>query len=176
MLSLKKSNVRIGGSINTRTEKHGDEDVAALDVPFSGLMLTKDELNTVLREENAYDALFDKKASSPDEPFLKHIKPLGLKDKIEGANVSLTHGLNAETALLSDVNLSKLKLDPKVGGLTELSGAIQCTPDLDDGTVELLLAMMNRDVDMTIDVEGFGAQQQDLPLAPSAGVEQAVAH
>ena len=34
-LNLPARVARIGGAINTRTEKHGDEDVAALDIPVT---------------------------------------------------------------------------------------------------------------------------------------------
>ena len=35
MLSLNKRPARIGPSINTPTEKHGEEDVPACDIPIS---------------------------------------------------------------------------------------------------------------------------------------------
>ena len=38
-LSLTKRPAKIGPSINTRTQRHGDDDVPATDIPLSGILV-----------------------------------------------------------------------------------------------------------------------------------------
>ena len=57
MLTLPTRPAKIGGSINTRTEKHGDDDVAALDIPLE-FLLEPDELCAILKTEDAAARLF----------------------------------------------------------------------------------------------------------------------
>jgi hypothetical protein len=101
----------------------------------------------------------------------KHIKALSLADKIEGATVTIIHGVEAVQLRLVAVKLAKIKLEPCIGGLTCMSCTVQCTPDLDEG-IAALLSRLDTVVDIEIDCGDFG-KQQDLPLADSAEPKQA---
>lgn len=161
MLSLSNRPCRIGSSINTRTEKHGDEDVTALDIPLSDILLEAVELNILLQEPHAAQVLFNAPPGKLAEPVFTSIKSLRLKDKIEGASVVIS--LNSTTDVkLSDCKISKVTLDPQVGGLTAMSVQVQCTPKL-DSSIARLLEKLNCEATVEILAEGFG-DQKPLPL------------
>lgn len=163
MLSLSNRPCRIGSSINTRTEKHGDEDVTALDIPLNEIMIEDVELNILLQEPHASNVLFNAPPGKLAEPVFKSIKSLRLKDKIEGASVIIT--LNGSTEVkLSDCKISKVTLDPQIGGLTCVSLQVQCTPKL-DSLIARLLEKLNCEATVEILAEGFG-EQKALPLDP----------
>lgn len=167
MLTLDKRPCRIGSSLNARNEKHGDEDVPALDIPLEGLMLTKEELNALLEDPYAHDALFNHRSKGKvDEPVFRKFKPLVYREKFEEAQVLLTVGLGADIEIeFKGVKLARVTLDPQVGGLTECSVQIQCTPSAE--TVAQLWPYMNREVDCEL---SFGKKavkaekQKELPL------------
>jgi hypothetical protein len=162
-LKLERRSAVIGSSINTRTEKHGEEDVAALDIPLLRIGLDKDELCEVLLEKHAYKLLYNTRRGRPDEPlFGKILRPFRLVDKITGANVNIF--LGRRTLKLVDVNLPNVQLDRQPGGTTWLSCQVQCTPTLDE-SIETLLSKLNATVDVSIECESYGAQP-DLPLEP----------
>lgn len=163
MLSISKRPARLGSSINTRAERHGDDNVTALDIPLSEIMLTAEELNALMQEPHAHNVLFDHaKGGSLIEPVFEQVPFLPLAGKIEDATVTL--GFNDEELQLVPCNLKRLRLVPRVGGLTSLSCLVQCVPKL-DSLVARLLERLNSDVSVSIACEGFGAQQQ-LPLDP----------
>ena len=64
-MKLKKRVAKIGPSINTRTEKHGEENVPAIDIPLSSIMLTGKELGRLLRQETAAEDWFEKNSDGP---------------------------------------------------------------------------------------------------------------
>ncbi len=164
MLSLKSRTGRIGSSINTRAEMHGDESVTALHIPVSEIKLDAEELNALLQEPHAHNVLYETKAGSPAEPVLKTIKALRLADKIESANVTLEL-TNDTTLKLVNCKLSKIELALELGGLTSMSAQIQCVPKL-DSTIARLIEKLGAEISIEIRVDGFGDQQK---LALEAG-------
>lgn len=127
-LTLRKRLCKIGTNINVRTETHGDQPVPACDIPLKGVMLSKAELNTLLGDEHAHDALYLDVDGTPEPLFAKHFKPFALLDRFEGASVKLALADNDDELELEDVKLANLRLEPQVGGLTALSLQIQATP------------------------------------------------
>jgi hypothetical protein len=143
-MKLKKRVAKIGSSINTRTEKHGDEDVPAIDIPLSSIMLTGKELGRLLRQESAAEDWFTKNSDGLKEPKYKNIKSISLDGKFEESTLTLFVGLNENEIVFSDIKFSKLKLSPQTGGLTQLSLTAQCTPELDESVITLL-SFLNHD-------------------------------
>jgi hypothetical protein len=168
VLTLNRRPCRIGTSINTRREKHGDENVTAIDVPLSGLMLEAAELNMILREPHAHGVFFDHaKGGALVEPVFRDVVPfIPIAGKAEGAEVQLEWN-NTTVMLLLDCKLARMRLVPQVGGLTALALQVQCTPKL-DSLVAKLLERLDSDVDVTIRCDGYGAQQE-LPLGKGNG-------
>lgn len=163
MLTLSNRTCRIGVSVNTRTEVHGEDSVTALDIPLTAIMLDANELNMLLQEPHAYQVLFNTRDGGKFvEPVFRVLKALRLADKIEGASVVLALGSGAALKL-TGCKIAKVELAPQVGGLTEMSLQVQCTPKL-DSSIARLLEKLNCDVEVEIHADGYG-DQKPLPLA-----------
>jgi hypothetical protein len=155
-LRLDRRSATIGSSINTRTEKHGEEDVAALDIPLSKICLSDEELGVVLQNPKAHRILFaTRKGQLAKFAFAKVLEVLPFRDKVRGVNVTIY--LGNRKLRLPDVSLTTCRLEPQEGGTTWWSFKVQCTPTLDD-TIEALLAKLNQQVDVELDCETYGAQ------------------
>lgn len=168
-LNLPARVAKIGGAINTRTEKHGDEDVTALDIPVT-FVLDAIELCWVLKSEEAADRLFLTTNGQHGEKAMPAVGVLKLREKIEAANVNLTfEGLMGDVSLdFAGAKLSKITIDPLFAGRSNCSLTIQICPDLDDTAILALLGHMNGECQLTIVAEGYNAQI-GLPLgAPPA--------
>jgi len=168
MLTIDNRPCKIGNSINLRTERHGDEDVPACDIPLAGIMLQPDELNALLDDSRAHKALFTQaKNGKPAEPAFQKFKAFAMKDKFEGAAVVLIVGLTETEIELGEVNLARIMLEPQVGGMTEVSLQVQAKPDSDD--LAHLVQFMNHDANVTIQfgklVESKKSKQQQLGLS-----------
>lgn len=162
MLTLTEREATLGSSINTRCERHGDEDVTALDIPLSGMALDEKELNILLQDPHAFGALYVAAGArgSMSEPKLKVLGPLKLKDKIEGAEVSLWIGMAKEPVVIRDCKLAKVTLELQTGGTTLLSLQVQCTPTIDKHITKLL-EQLGHAITVEIRVDGYG-EQRDL--------------
>lgn len=126
-LNLNKRSAEIGGSINTRTERHGEELVPGVDIPVTGLMLDKEELNILLEDEFAHDCLFTDARGKQLEPRFLNVAPIVVLGKFEEASVTIS--LQGEDGLLlKPAKISKIILEPQVGGLTLVSCTIQANP------------------------------------------------
>lgn len=158
---------KLGNSKNDNTEHHGEERVHTSTFALNGLMLEAEELNSMLAEPKAHKALFVRR-DKIDEPVLRDCDPIGLKSKYEGCTVTITlGGLSRVELPLDDCRLSKFVLEPKVGGLTELSLAVLCSPD--DEQVTLLRKWLDSEVEAEIvfgnkATEKAKRKQRELPI------------
>jgi len=170
MFSIQDRPATIGNKIDSRGEQHGDESVTAVDIPLNEIMLDEDEFNTLMQEPLAYRCLFNvERGGRIVEPMLPNLKPFALKDKIEQATVTINFGLD-DWIKVVPAKIAKIKLEPRVGGLVAMSCTVQSTPEL-AAPMARLLAMINREVVVSIDGGQFGAQQ-DLPLNKAGEGEQ----
>lgn len=161
MLKLDRREAKIGSSINTRTQIHGEENVTALDIPIKGVALSPEELGFVMLNPRAHKLLYTKKKGRPDQPIWgKLFGALPFRNKVKGATVTLYIG--RKPLKLIDVNLTKGRLETLEGGTTHWHFTVQCTPDLDE-SIEALLGRLNTKVDIAIDCQGYG-EQDELPL------------
>ncbi len=123
---LNRRPAQIGASINSRTQKHGEENIPAFDIPLVGIMLTQDELNALMNEKLTSIAWFNDRTDGLPEPLFKNIKHFALTDSYENCSVTIAVGLKEQLFELDeDVKIVKLKLAPCVGGLTELKLTVQ---------------------------------------------------
>lgn len=125
--TVKKRECKIGPSINTRTEKHGDNDVPAADVEIEGVMLDREELGELLGDNAAWCAFFNQ-TGKLFEPLFAQLA-YALTHKFKDSNVVLYLGLAHEKLELAGVKLNRITLTPRTGGMTELTLQVQCTPD-----------------------------------------------
>jgi hypothetical protein len=146
MSDLSSRTCHIGPSVNSRTEKHGDEDVPACDIPIDGIMLDHDELEALV--PGAHKAFFEKKRGSSFydlTDFAKRLRPFKYVDKFEDSRALLVLGIDGkEIELDEEVKIAKIELDPQPGGLTALSIALQCTPDTE--VMASIFAFMNQEI------------------------------
>lgn len=166
IMNLTKRPGQIGPSINTRTERHGEESVPGVDIPVSGLMLDKPELNALLQDVDAHDALYTDSRGKQLEPRFLTIDPIALTDKFVGAKVTISSA-NGETEslILKPAKIGKIRLEPQVGGLTLLSCTIQGNPpDHAD-----MLALLNQKcrvsiLNASLDIKPAASEEPELPL------------
>lgn len=156
-----KRPAQIGPSINTRTEKHGNENVPGVDIPVSGIFLEKAEVNTLLQDEDAYDALYTDNRSKQLEPRFMTIEPIKLSDKFTGARVTIA--VNGEDLVLKPAKISKIALAPQVGGLTLMSCTVQGNP-ADHTDVLALLNLKCRIQIVGASLEEPDQTEPELPL------------
>ena len=167
-LELADRPAKIGASINTRSEKHGDEDVPACDIPITGFMLEAAELDALLGK-GAHKALYRESKGNSIEPRFEHVTELAIDEKFVG-NVELD--LESIDLELDDENvtLAKVRLEPQVGGLTAMSLQVQCTPSGDE--IAQLVQSLNREIRAAITFGGRkqpkGRRQKELPMGPHA--------
>lgn len=178
MLTITKRPCHIGGHMNATTEKHGDEDVPALDIALDGMMLSANELNALLSDPHASAALFNREGGQLAEPMFPHFKPFVLKQRYEGATVRLVvGGLTQTEVALHECKLRRITLEPQTGGMTQLSLAVRARPDAD--LMAVLLESMNTDADVEIadaQVAEKGDKQRDLPLSTAGEGEEPEEH
>lgn len=182
MLAVTMKPCRIGPSINTRTEYHGEEQVPAMDIPLADITLSKDELEELLGLGRWECLFFLRKGDDYPLPFLDCLKTLAFKHKFENAEVALLLGLNRTRLALPHVKLSKIKLDPMPGGLTSMQLTVHCTPEMDKSTSEKALSLLFAFLDQEVEVDiAFGnveedddASQAELGLTAPSGKSVAV--
>jgi len=169
-LTLTNRHCKIGNSINTRAEKHGDEDVPACDIPLDGILLEREELNALLGDKAAHKSLFQYTKNAPDEPSFKAFKPFALKDKFEECSVTLLLGISEMELELTGVKLANIKLEPLTGGQTALSLQVQTTCPVE--SMAQAIAFLNAEIEAEIT---FGkkteksTKQRELPMTIGNG-------
>ena len=181
MLNLTKRPCKLGNSMSTNTEKHGDEDVGAIDLPLDGIMLTAAELDAILGD-GTHDALYVRSsngnAKGLSEVRFPQLKPLAFKEHFEGARVDLWLGYEDGDARVgfSGAKVRNVKLTLQAGGLTKLECSIRATPDPEE--VAQLYDFLNHEGSVGIR-NGKVAEpkakdkQKSLPLAEGAEDESA---
>jgi hypothetical protein len=167
-MHLNRRPAKIGSNISSRTERHGDDDVPAFDVPLEAIMLTQAELNALMQEPLTSIAWFNDRKDGLAEPLFKNIKHFSLTDKYEGCSVAIAVGLKERLFELEDCKLVKLKLAPCVGGLTELKITVQAKID---ETNTALFEYLSKDCALEItfgSIDKKDAKQPELNLGVEA--------
>jgi hypothetical protein len=138
-LVITQRDAKIAGSLNIRTEYHGDEPVRAMDIGISGLRIGPDELNALLGEPDAHNLLYKPRQSSElHDPQFPQFEPFRLTEKIEAARVVLFVSVDLQRVELGLCKLKSIVLALEGGGLTEVSFTVQATPTIDSRIVQLL--------------------------------------
>ena len=165
-LNLTKRQAHIGSSMKSKTQTDGEEKIPTVEIVLSGLMLDKDELNELLDDKYAHNALFDTKGKL-HEPMFKQLRAFVLRDKFEKSMVRFYLGLTNETIELKGCKLSKLHIEPTTGGLTELTLQVHCSPDAD----QMGKLFTAQDSNQSVSIR-FGAaekKKKDQPELPLEG-------
>lgn len=121
--------------LNTRTEKHGDEDIGAID-----LKIKCRAANTILDlfDPRLRSTLFQRAGGgqqadmhSPEhlpQRVFPHIPAVNWDDKLEGYTASIGTGLGLVTVTLGQVKVHKFKFEPVDGGTVDLTYTVSCNP------------------------------------------------
>lgn len=124
MLTLSTRPAKIGNQIQSRGENHGEDSVTAIDIPLTNVMLDEREFNALMGEPNAFNAFFDRSRGLA-EPAFTRLKPLALSEKIEGARVTIKHGLQAEELHLTNARReNQARADDRRHRVDELHRAV----------------------------------------------------
>lgn len=153
-LEISNRPCHISNAMATNTERHGEEDVGAIDLPIDGIMLNRADLDALLGD-GAHAALYvtppyavgEEPAPQPRFPCFK---PVRLDESFENASVLLTLGWGQtdEAIELSGAKVRSIELDLQSGGLTMLSCKIRGKPDA--GEVAMLFEYLNHDASIEI--------------------------
>jgi hypothetical protein len=181
MLELDNRPCKLGVYLNTPTQKHGDDRVPAKVLGVKNILLTKAELNELLDDKHAWDALYVEHKSKPALPiFADKLGALRVLGKFKDSGVSLSFGLKPYEIEFGDCTLKSLTLDRQEGGLTALSLTIVCLKSNITGE----LARLDEHLDSTAHIElNLGdpedddaedddeeSDQQGLDLTPGAKI------
>jgi hypothetical protein len=176
MLKLRSKTCHIGTSINTRTQRRGEEREPYLDIPIT-ISITAKELNAIMGEQHTADAWFETKDGKHDEPLLKNLAPYRFEGKFENSLSVLTLGVNNEKIDCGNCTLNKLVFEPQSDGRTALKLKIQTAATTE--TIKLIL-WLDHDADVQLqfgEMVGDEAQEElDLKVdeeeRPSASVPE----
>jgi len=150
MLNVTLRPAKLGPSINTRSERHGeDENVPAIDITVSGIMLDREEVGDLTEDPELALALFKQQTDQVDVPRFADFGPMLFKHKFTDAKVSFELGLHKQSVRLSPCKVRKIQLEAVLGGMLEMSCRVQCAhevaPDLSK-----LAVFMNQEVKIAI--------------------------
>lgn len=121
--------------LNTRTEKHGEEDVGAIDLKIKCrasntiLNLLDPRLRTTFfqRAGGGQQADMHSPEHLPQLVF-PHIPSFTWDDKLEGYTAVIGTGLGLTTVTLGQVKVHKFKFEPVDGGTVDLTYTVSCNP------------------------------------------------
>jgi hypothetical protein len=121
-LALTERPCKIGPSINTRTEHHGEEDVPAGDIPLGDIVLNQAELDALA--PGAHARLFAKAEGGAIEPAMPELElTIRYAEKFENSQVTLEVEGNVGT--LPQVTLAGISFVRQVGGTVHMALKVQ---------------------------------------------------
>lgn len=160
--SLTKRSAKIGKSINTRTEMHGEEEVPGMDIPIAGILINAAELALLTDCATAYDGLFVENEALGVVPRLSSLETLHIGHKFENATVRMT-GSSIENETFANCKIKSIKLEPQTGGLTLVSFTLQVNPENGIDVPKLLNAKISIAI-KAAELESEADDEPELPL------------
>lgn len=171
-LTLSKRPGQLGPSINTRTEKHGEEDVPGIDIPVSAIYLNAEELGIVLEDPDAQECFYvGLTGKAAPEPRFMYARPLQLEGKLTEAKVQISVG--DHQVLLKPAKIKSISLEFRVGGLTEMSCVVQGNPSANTDVLELLNARCKISISGAVRQAEKAEPDPELDLGHQSGAEDA---
>jgi hypothetical protein len=113
-------------NINPRVERHGDEEVPAVDIRLTGITLSKAELIRLTGDAQAWNLMFEEGKGGVIEPTLQCFDSTRyLEAKFEECHSTLRFGMQKTEHELDEHKIKSCAFKPLVGGMTELTLTIQ---------------------------------------------------
>jgi hypothetical protein len=162
LLSLDSRPCTLGVYLNTPTQKHGDERVPAKVISIKNILLDKDQLNELLGDRHAWDALYVEHKGKPAEPiFPDRLGQLPVLGKYKDSQVELSFGLKPYEISFTDATLKSLKLDRQSGGLTALSLTMVCLKSNITGDLARLDEHLDGSANVAIELGDLDEDEDD---------------
>ncbi|MEI7446599.1 MAG: hypothetical protein WCK28_17045 [Burkholderiales bacterium] len=161
MFSLSNARAKVR-NVNLRAEKHGDEEVPAVDVAFE---LDRPSTDLAMFGSQLRDSLFwcdpahqapglldeiDPNSQKPNlrNPMLKG--PFKVDRAYVGCEVTIDYGLGGDSNIVLDpVKVNGVKVEPVEGGSVRLSLRVQASK-VDEKTAGRLAMMIDRETSITV--------------------------
>lgn len=126
MLTLGSRPAKLGVNMATPTQKHGEERVPMKVLRLKNILLEREEIESFFADNHAWDRLYDA-SQKPARPFWDgKLGPLPAPGKWRESSARIVFGLKPLTVLFEGCTLSRVTLEPQVGGLTAMSLTLQC--------------------------------------------------
>lgn len=184
VLKLEGKTCRLG-KVSNNLERQGSDYVTGFTIPFGELMITKAELNALMRDKDTHASWFNAGGAGKSVepmPWWGGV-PFYLDEVFEADSAMIIVSGDKELEFTSTGDpkeddyrpaaiLSKLTLRPQVGGMTEVRGSIYLRPGI--GKTNLALQdHQHREVKITVQakVQEVEKRQTNLPL--NEGTEEA---
>jgi len=162
-ISLTKRACKLAGKL----KPYGTAEQGACDFTLGAIMLDAEELNALFEDSSMHDRLFARPSMELHEPFTRRLDfPLAFNVEYEKARVNLRLGPNLDELILPGCALSKITLEPKTGGLTEMSLLVHSTPDKD----QLATLYVHMDDAAQVSIK-FGREQAKKKPQPELPLE-----
>ena len=160
-LNLTKRPAKIGKSVNTRTEMHGEDEVPGQDIQLTGIVLNNLELAAVTDEESAGTAKF-KMDGDQYVPRIAAADPITLSHKFAGATVKMSGG-GLPVTTYHNAKIKGIVLEAQTGGMVLMSCTLQVNPQDGDPSGQQLI---NKKISVTIKAELESDKDEDQPDLP----------
>ncbi len=167
-LSLTKRPAKIGKSVNTRTEMHGQDEVPGQDIPLVGIVLNVQELVAVTDEDTAGTGFF-KMDGDQYVPRILALDPQTLAHKFANATVKISGG-GIPVTTYKNAKIKSIVLEPQTGGMTLMSCTLQVNPKNGDPSAQMLInAKISVSITAVLEEEEAGDPELPLDHQDSAG-------
>lgn len=175
MTTLASRPCQLGPTINDRTEKHGNEDKPALDIPVDAYCLTEAEFDELAGQKGAYAALTDGSSQPRKWAFPNLVAVLSMRETVKGASAVLLLGLERFTLALGDCKLKGGTFELTNTGVVAFSFKLQFEGELTGEQLLKLRAAKNKSIDLALTIgpaDAANDSQGQLAL-PEGGVAPA---
>lgn len=164
MFALTTPTAATVSNVNPRNEKHGEEDVLAVDVSFTASlpntalsMFHEGLLEALYLPPDGAQQVIDGVPPASTALRCPELAPSKLKTKLAGRNVTI-HRATSDLELPTS-KVGRFVVDAKEGGTVELSFQVQCS-GIPPETVGELAGMLNQSVEITV-AESQAADEDD---------------
>ena len=181
MLQIDSRPGKLGVSLATPTQKHGEERVPAKSVRVKNVLLTKAEVISLAEHigvpdaKHAWDMLFNERKGKPAEPFwagkLTHTIPGRFKD----CSGEISFGIAPYVVSFGGATVSRLTFDEQIGGMVAVSFMLMALKSNIRGDLAKLDEYLGADVNVALELGDPGedededekdADQESLDLTP----------